>query len=144
MDMTTLAMAEPKIVDMREFSVGHGTDFSFNNAILQLVQTSMQKGGGWITAPCYDPELALSKALSKNHNPILYVYEPSQQGECYVPLATVLVGGSCNVASASVPCFMASIPITLDIMIVWAVGGVDEEVNLYIKAAPFTATPVGD
>ena len=138
--------AKPKIVDMGEFTVGYGTDTTFNDIILGMVQLSMQKGGVWVTMPLLDIEQTLSKALSKTHNPIIYIYEPSEHGECYVSLATISVGGQCAVASASVPSFMAGISITFDIMFVWHIdsSGGDTIVDIYVKATPFTAESIND
>lgn len=62
MDIVTMAMAKPKIIDMTQFKTTDG--YAFNDIILSLVQTSMQNNFSVATLRVCDAEGALRKAMT--------------------------------------------------------------------------------
>lgn len=137
MDIVTMAMSKPKVVDLTAYKLAD-TTATINEVILALMQESVQSGGALKSMKVTDTNLELRKALSANRHILLGICDAG--GVKTISPAVIMKNEDTAVqASASSLLYMEETVIDLKVIFLYNFNENDAELTIYVQA---NGTPV--
>jgi hypothetical protein len=145
MDMMTLAMAKPKIIDLTEYrALYSNTECTFNELCLALLQDSVQNGGTVSTMTVTDMDGALCKAITTTRY-VEFVVTLAKEytnetviNKTYFPTSKTIskTWNKALAASTQTIVYVEGMNVKVEVMMRFGNLGVDD-VDIFVKATPF-------
>lgn len=132
MDIVTLAMAKPKVVDLAEYK-SVNIDVTINDVVLALMQDSIASGGALKSMKLTDENLQLRRELSANRH-ILLGMRDTNEVRTTIPTVIMKNQSTAVQASASSLFYMEGIVIDLKAIFLYNYNENDAELTIYVQA----------
>ena len=132
MDIVTLAMAKPKIVDLTHFKATNG--YSFNDLLLSMMQSSMTDDGELKEMVVEDANLALRNALSTERQVVVEIVTGNLIARIPVTVTRDGESGICNQINASMLTYLNGAIVEAKMNIQYRSDTSSPSVALFVKA----------
>ena len=134
MDIVTLALAQPKVIDLTKFTTTDG--HTFNDLLFLMMAASLEGDGALQTMTVNDTNHELRNAMKTDRQIVLSM--DAWNAITKAPASITIVNGAigqCSVSSAS---YMDGLIFTIVFTIVFS-SGTSDRVDLFLKATHVTS-----
>ena len=135
MDIVTMALAKPKVVDMTQFAFVGGT---INDLILMLAMQSMQENGAMQELELTDEDLKLRRALSTKR-PLNLWMDDGGGRKSLIPVTNVTDDGVCVQVMAGEVMYLQGYIVDLRVILLFNADLESDALNVMVKCEVLTA-----